>query len=627
MFNPLMHKSMAGMLTSRRWNSTVVMTGGTNLFNYVTVDESFFAGPSYPAPASSLIGQNLTSVPLNKTLTKRTFPLCRNSSDMVVAANTAYNFYAAGRYTNISATDCLQNYMEGDGSSHRNLILVTTSGALNRASQCDFPTTQWNRAAIRGFGKDMDPRKTAFIMSVWPSPYNLSTNLTHVLQEARGQIRANGTWNLGPYSIERCLTEKGSFQHCQLQYVSYIFYIVIVSNVVKCLCMLATAQYLWNLDEPVLATVGDAVASFLAKEDKTTAGWCLLDSTTLKQVFRPISGIEPLSARNQQAKSMIHGIPLSERQEKNELLRNEISVYQRQPIKRLIAATSSRRWGWTVVICYMYMFSGLMFWLFAVAASPGSSFSAAMSTKFGSVDPNMLIGWEGGSGGRLLLNIILANSFQLLLSTTYFMYNALYTAQCAATEWASYGQGKLKSLRVTWPQGQQRSTYYLQLPWRYAIPLTIMLGLMHFLISESIFMARLTYNDSSGKPRDDLGFMTVGYSPTAVLTTTLVGTLMVIAQVINALRPLDNRIPIHGNKSMVISAICHADNAGSFDGLGSESPDSEIPLKPLMWGVTRPPCEEIVAYKCNYAVDDYLAGHCSFTSRVVDLPQPGLKYF
>lgn len=51
---------------------------------------------------------------------------------------------------------------------------------------------------------------------------------------------------------------------------------------------------------------------------------------------------------------------------------------------------------------------------------------------------------------------------------------------------------------VTYPKGQQRSTYYLQLPYRYVIPLMILLVAMHFLTSQSIFLARLQYWDWTG---------------------------------------------------------------------------------------------------------------------------------
>jgi len=42
-----------------------------------------------------------------------------------------------------------------------------------------------------------------------------------------------------------------------------------------------------------------------------------------------------------------------------------------------------------------------------------------------------------GTNG-IILGVIIANIFQLALSTTYFLYNSLFTAQCSAMEWASY---------------------------------------------------------------------------------------------------------------------------------------------------------------------------------------------
>lgn len=55
-----------------------------------------------------------------------------------------------------------------------------------------------------------------------------------------------------------------------------------------------------------------------------------------------------------------------------------------------------------------------------------------------------------------------------------------------------------KPLRVTAPQGQQRSTYYLHLPYRYSVPLIVTSALLHWLVSQSIFLVRIDeYKNSS----------------------------------------------------------------------------------------------------------------------------------
>ena len=54
-------------------------------------------------------------------------------------------------------------------------------------------------------------------------------------------------------------------------------------------------------------------------------------------------------------------------------------------------------------------------------------------------------------------------------------------------------------LRVTEPCGLQRSTYYLQLPYLYAIPLLIVSTLLHRLVSQSIFIAHIAVYERRGR--------------------------------------------------------------------------------------------------------------------------------
>lgn len=76
---------------------------------------------------------------------------------------------------------------------------------------------------------------------------------------------------------------------------------------------------------------------------------------------------------------------------------------------------------------------------------------------------------------------------QLLLSLSYFVYNSLFTRLCTEKEWCSYGID-YHSLRVTRPEGQQRSTYRLQLPYLYSIPLIVVSIVLHWLVSNALYV-------------------------------------------------------------------------------------------------------------------------------------------
>src|SRR3954471_9397339 len=65
------------------------------------------------------------------------------------------------------------------------------------------------------------------------------------------------------------------------------------------------------------------------------------------------------------------------------------------------------------------------------------------------------------------------------------------------------------------PEGIQRSSYFISLPLRYGIPLYVSSGIMHWLISQSLFLARITAFIPDGSVDNDSSFSTCGYSPIA----------------------------------------------------------------------------------------------------------------
>ncbi|KAL1968002.1 hypothetical protein VTN77DRAFT_2419 [Rasamsonia byssochlamydoides] len=84
---------------------------------------------------------------------------------------------------------------------------------------------------------------------------------------------------IGDYSIDGCLSISVE-ERCQLLYNPPICLVVIGCAIVKVACMYLTAR---QDREEILVTVGDAIASFLAQPDPTTAGRCWMDKS---RVFR-----------------------------------------------------------------------------------------------------------------------------------------------------------------------------------------------------------------------------------------------------------------------------------------------------------------------------------------------------
>jgi hypothetical protein len=144
---------------------------------------------------------------------------------------------------------------------------------------------------------------------------------------------------------------------------------------------------------------------------------------------------------------------------------------------------------------------------------------------FGTVHGNNLLSVRTSVVGGVLL----ANLPQAALSYLYLAFNALYTNMFVAQEWSSYKTTR-KPLRVTSPVGQQRNTYWLNVPYRYGIPLMIASTLFHWLASQSLFLVQITVTDARTRAIDESQqISTCGYSPVAIILTTVVAVVLALA--------------------------------------------------------------------------------------------------
>jgi hypothetical protein len=242
---------------------------------------------------------------------------------------------------------------------------------------------------------------------------------------------------------------------------------------------------------------------------------------------------------------------------------------------------------------------------------PGANdVSTLLSLGLGALSGKTLIQSSvmGSAWGYLLTNVIMANSPQIAMSLTYFIYNSLFTSISLATEWDSFARNR-KGLRVSArPEGAQRSTHFLQLPYRYSVPLLVVSGVLHWLISQSIFLVfvevytgELT-GDSVGSMDLSRHYTTCGWSPAGVLAVIVVTVFMVCFVFVLGCRRFGSWImPVAGSCSAAISAACHPQ---PYDQLAC--------FQPLQWGVT--------------SIDNNGIGHCSFSSSKVEEPKTGLRY-
>jgi hypothetical protein len=242
--------------------------------------------------------------------------------------------------------------------------------------------------------------------------------------------------------------------------------------------------------------------------------------------------------------------------------------------------------------------------------------STAFSLEFGAVEPRALIRRERRNDGwptNIMGLVLIANSPQVILSFVYLLYNGLFTAMLTGHEWMSYAFKK-KGLRISGkPSDSQRSTYFLQLPYRFSLPLVAMSILLHWLVSQSIFVVAFNVYDHMGHRNWDGrqerniedGLLTCGYSPITMLAVIIVGFFMVVAAVGFGYIPYKTGMPLAGSSSLAISAACHPEQ-------NSGTGEDALSRQKLQWGVVSTGTDGV--------------GHCAFSNKEVGRLLDGRVY-
>lgn len=217
--------------------------------------------------------------------------------------------------------------------------------------------------------------------------------------------------------------------------------------------------------------------------------------------------------------------------------------------------------------------------------------------------------------------VLLANAPQLVFSSLYMLCNGLFTCMLAVAEYNDFATER-KPLRVSWPKGDQRSTYWLSLPYRYSAPLITVSIVMHWLLSQSIFFVKINALDVHGRELEATtlsrnssrySLTACSYSLLAMFVTFIVGVTAVLALVGFSLRRLRSNMPLASSCSAAISAACHP----PLD-------DTDASLKPVMWGEVPRDLEDgqdgrpSDTDEFNAALTTY--AHCTFTSKEVVAP-------
>ncbi|KAB8224802.1 hypothetical protein BDV33DRAFT_187817 [Aspergillus novoparasiticus] len=515
------------------------------------------------------------------------------STCLVISAN-AYDVFAANGSPNDTAVSVIESDFRDD--EHRQAILRLHAKAQNSTlyrlenSACvtayatAFQSTYGSLILGAGNATPADHFNLVYtqqvcktnVAVVGASGYNwICEDLEHhqyewqltpcitSLPQVQARVAENN-WTVGGYKPDYCLVEEPT-PHCKLQYSLYLVVIVIAFNLVKAIVLCYVA---FSPKESPLLTAGDAVSSFLRAPDQFSRGMCLLSMESVRQPAK-------------YSRTMTFDTNL----------------------RRWRSAMSRRRWSLGIT-CYSITL-GTCGILLALGLTLSFDSTGIWSVGLGQISTQTLISSGGYTISSVVANSIVANLPQLISSILYFACNGLITTMALAHEWSQYAIQR-KGLRVSAePMGSQRSTYFLSLPYRYVIPFIISSTLVHWLISESLFLVMIEAY-TVGMERDSINdIITCGYSAIAIVATVSVGAVALGALIGLSFKRFKSGMPVTGSCSLAIAASCHANTNPTDLSREDES------VLPLQWGEVggRGPVR-----------------HCTFSSSEVQMPQHGWVY-
>ncbi|KAJ5935041.1 hypothetical protein N7466_004588 [Penicillium verhagenii] len=442
---------------------------------------------------------------------------------------------------------------------------------------------------------------------------------------------------------------KSATERCQIFFSPPIAITVVGCNVVKVICMVLAARMSRT---GIFFTVGDSVASFLVSPDPTTKNRCLLSRVDVmkgSEIWsRPIRTFNFAhffsSRRNSDPPKDMDILLRDNNPDSTNLVSSTVHPRLICPKKkRWCQAATWRRWTVTsIVFIFCEVYFTFIFILGAIvtdAAQEGSVstfFADIWSLGFGSVNTDTLE--DMSEAGSLVLSntmflILISNSPQFFLSIIYFLTNGLLTCMLGAAEW-DRNAFQRRPLRVSKPQGDQRSTFYLTLPYRYGVPNLIFFALTHWMVSESFFFVNVQGYDVHNVKADYSSVQGWCFSALPAFIASLLLLLGWIVLVSLGLKRFKTHAPLVAHCSAAISASCHP-----------PPDDIYAAYRPLMWGeVDRPDnilgdgewshdgssgeqTESSTIGEIGLAAVQTSYGHCSLTSKEVQTPQLDRMYY
>ncbi|KAK0111543.1 hypothetical protein ONS95_001896 [Cadophora gregata] len=496
------------------YNSAMFESLAGQMYSVAYVSEEFVSGPQYTP-----FVQRYSNI----------FP---GSTDIDLNNNTLLELRSAmTSFERLSPSDCVKAYGVQVPVGRRDLVIVTKAPSYPvELGSFDNHDLHYN---------DPNVTNSALLLTSseygnWiygSNSYDWICTLGDDCSTASSSFLTSLTqqWHFNFHSgeeIQYCLSEVVP-EMCEFTVNVAILAVVIVLGVSKLICMVYTIR---TMHYAPLITIGDAVSSFLAEPDANTAGMC----TWSKKDF---------VAGNWNAEPRMW---TSRRQ-------------------RRFSALSVKRWIFCNSLYLITLGTVLGLFLYGKSALALPS-SALLSSGFSQIQPSNLLTNVRG----LAPAVLLANLPQIILSFVYLTYNAAFTAICFTSEYSAFSspssRAGLKPLRVSRPKGRQNSSYYLSLPYRYAVPIIGLSSILHWFVSQSLYLVKIDVfrPQDTRLPTQALSLVSeasvavCGFSLLPMVAVLAVGGTMVLVLNLFGMLRMKGDGPLAASCSAAISAACHS---------------------------------------------------------------------
>ncbi|KAI1426552.1 hypothetical protein F5Y12DRAFT_741485 [Xylaria sp. FL1777] len=340
--------------------------------------------------------------------------------------------------------------------------------------------------------------------------------------------------------VDHCLAQPNP-QTCKVGLSNALLLIVIISILVKAI---QGAVIVWKLPSASLVTPGDAIESFISHPDSITQGLGTLDIADAQEI--------EFGKRRHWSDALSLGITTKVQPRR-----------WKKPLRRLRHIIPYVTWVKTYAI--LFAGAGLLTTGFVASSeATQNNYSESLDRSNGVLTADL---WNTAQTPGYIALLLLANTPQLILSLCYFSYNSFLTQFHVEKEWNAFSVS-YKPLRVSYPAGQQTSTYRLQLPYRYSVPLILISITLHWLVSNAVFLYvneggywtgsdSLIGLDNEFSVSDD-SLIAIGYSPLFFLLLFIASFLFIICPpVLLGFSKMKGNMVAGGWNSLVISAACH----------------------------------------------------------------------